>query len=183
VEGGTEQGKGRTVRLLGGAGIVISVLVGAIGLLFTLEPNLKPCLSGPDAAFTGAPVFPHVRFRDHLIRNGTRKEEAAKELNLLGAEVRFSYRTNGLRDHELSIAWSLVRIGPDGAIGGVVAGQDRAEAEVIVPDACSTVRGKDLFVPMPESPHGRYRVVLEIYSGRDVRGDRLALTETATFRD
>jgi hypothetical protein len=162
------------------AGVAVSVAAAAVGLLFTVKPNLKPCLSGTNAAFTGAPIFPHVHFREHLIRSGTAREQAAQELNLLGAEVRFSYRLDGLRGHQLTITWSLVRVEHDGTLGPVDPTQDRAIAETFVPDECSTLRGKDLFVQIPQ-PRRRYRIVLELYGDSDLR-DRLALTETATFR-
>jgi hypothetical protein len=96
--------------------------------------------------------------------------------NLLGAEVRFSYRTNSFRGAQLPVTWSLVRIERDGTLGPVVRGQDRALATTVTPDACSATGGKDPFVAIPQ-PGKRYRVVLELYrNGR--LDDRLALAET-----
>lgn len=173
-------GGGRTKRVLATAAVLISVAAGAVGLLFTLKPDLKPCLGETSAEFTGAPVFPQVRFRDHLIRTGVPKEQVAKEPNLLGAEIRFSYRTSGLRDTKLTITWSLITIDRDETIGAVVQGQDRALAMTVSPDSCSETGGKDLFVQIPQ-PRARYRVVLELYRD-DALVDRLALTETDPFR-
>ena len=171
---------GRTKRVLAGAAVLVSIAAGAVGLLFTLKPDLKPCLGETSAEFTGAPVFPQVRFRDHLIRIGVRKERVAREPNLLGAEIRFSYRTTGLRGTKLTITWSLITIGRDGTIGAVVRGQDRALAMTVSPESCSETGGKDLFVQIP-NPGKRYRVVLELYRD-EALVDRLALAETDPFR-
>ncbi len=172
-------GGGRTIRVLTALGILVPVLAGVTSLLFYVRPGLKPCLGGSSAAFTGAPVFPHVRFRDHLVRDGDSREEAAKEPDLLGAEVRFSYRAKDLRGAELPLTWSLVSIERDGALGAVVPDQDRALAMTVSPQACTESGGKDLFVVIP-SPHTRYRVVLELYRDAN-RDDRLALLETSIF--
>jgi hypothetical protein len=177
---GSGEGEGGARRLLTTAGVLIGLIAGAVGLVFTLAPGLKPCLGDTSAKFTGAPVFPHVRFRDHLIRTGAKREEAAKEPNLLGAEVRFSYATSGLRGAELTVTWSLITIERDGTLGPVVPGQDRALAMTVNPDACSESGGKDLFVQIPD-PRKRYRVVLELYRKTSL-DDRLALMETGAFR-
>ena len=171
---------GRTKRVLTTAGVLVTVAAGAIGLLFTLAPDLKPCLGGTSAGFTGAPVFPKVRFQDHLIRDGVPKSQVVQEPNLLGAEVRFSYRTDGLRGAKLTVTWSLVAIERDGTLGAVVPGQDRALAMRVSPGSCSETGGKDLFVQIPRRG-ARYVVVLELYKGTDLV-DRLALVETAPFR-
>lgn len=161
-------------------GLVVTILGGGAGLLFSVRPSLRPCLGGSDAEFTGAPVFPHVLFRDHLVRQGVPREEAAKEPNVLGAEIRFSYRTDSFRGAQLPLTWSLVTIERDGTLGAVVRGQDRALAVTVTPDSCSESGGKDLFVPI-DDPEKRYRVVLELYRNQRL-DDRIALTETAIFR-
>lgn len=171
---------GRVAKLLGTAAVLVTMLAGGTSLLFALRPGLKPCLGDTDAAFTGAPVFPRVLFRDHLVRTGVSREEAAEEPNLVGAEVRFSYRTSGFRGKRLPITWSLVTIERDGTLGAVVRGQDRALATTVTPDACSEGGGKDLFVQIP-APRKRYRVVLELYRNQHLN-DRVALTETDIFR-
>lgn len=171
---------GRIARLLGTVAVLVTVLGGGTSLLFSLRPGLKPCLGDTDASFTGAPVFPRVLFRDHLVRTGVAREEAAEEPNLVGAEVRFSYRTSGFRGKRLPITWSLVRIERDGTLGAVVRGQDRALATTVTPDACAQGGGKDLFMQIP-APGRRYRVVLELYRNEHLN-DRVALTETEIFR-
>jgi hypothetical protein len=173
---------GRITRFLGVVAVLVTVIGGGTTLLFSLRPGLKPCLGESDASFTGAPVFPRVRFFDHLVRTGFSREEAGKDpsKNLLGAEVRFSYRTSSFRGAHLPVTWSLVRIERDGTLGPVVRGQDRALATTVTPDACSASGGKDLFVSIPQ-PGKRYRVVLELYRNRRL-DDRLALAETPTFR-
>ena len=160
--------------------VLITIAAGAVGLLFTLKPGLRPCLGDTSAAFTGAPVFPQVRFQDHLIRTGVPKERVAKEPNLLGAEIRFSYRTTGFRDTKLTITWSLIAIERDETVGAVVRGQDRALAMTVSPESCSETGGKDLFVQIPIRGK-RYRVVLELYRD-DALVDRVALAETDPFR-
>jgi hypothetical protein len=173
-------GGGRIKRALTTAAVVIGAAATLVTLLFTLKPDLRPCLGETSAAFTGAPVFPKVRFRDHLIRTGVRKERVAKEPNLLGAEIRFSYRTHALRDEELTITWSLIAIERDETLGAVVPGQDRALATTVSPESCSETGGKDLFVQIPV-PGKRYRVVLELYRD-EALVDRIALAETDPFR-
>ncbi len=177
-----DDGEGRSFRLVKWVGAAATAAGAIIAVLFALAPDLRPCLGDTDASFTGAPVFPKVRFRDHLIRSGVPKEEVAGEPNIVGSEIRFSYRTTGYRDSTLTVTWSLVAIERDETLGAVVPGQDRAVAMTFTPDACSEGGGKDLFVTIPE-PGKRYRVVLELYRDRDPNlGDRIALTETEPFR-
>ena len=95
------------------------MLVAGTGLLFTLAPSLTPCLGDSNASFTGAPVFPKMPFHDFLVRNGTRKEDLADEPNLIGAEVRFSFHTTGLRGSDLRILWTLVAVERDDTRGAV----------------------------------------------------------------
>ena len=159
--------------------VIVPILVAGLGLVYTVRPSLKPCVGASQAEFTGVPVFPHVRFRDHLFRSGATRAEIEQEPNIVGAEVRFSYRTDDLRGAKLPITWSLVSIERDGTLGAVVRGQDRALAMLVTPDSCSETGGKDLFVPIPD-PKKRYRVVLELYREQQLR-DRLALEETPIF--
>jgi hypothetical protein len=176
-EGGN---RGRLLRVLTLLGVLITVLAGGTSLLFSLRPGLRPCLGESSASFTGAPVFPRMRYRDHLVHNGKPREIANKERNLLGAEVRFSYRVVDFRGQRLPLIWSLVRMERDGTTGAIEPTQDRAVAMIVTADSCSETGGKDLFVPIL-TPGKRYRVVLELY--RDSRrDDRLALTQTAVFR-
>jgi hypothetical protein len=180
AEDDDDGGRGRRVIALAIA--AVPALAALVTIVITLFPSVKPCLGDTDASFTGAPVFPKVRFHDHLIRNGTPKEELAGEPNVLGSEVRFSYRTSGYRGATLTVTWSLVAIERDETLGAVVPGQDRAVALTFTPEACSEGGGKDLFVTIP-APGRRYRVVLELYRDRDPNlGDRIALTETEPFR-
>ena len=161
--------------------VIVPVVAGILALAFTIRPSLKPCVGASDAAFTGTPVFPHVRFWDHLYRTGMSRPQIKKsgDPNILGAEVRFSYKTDDLRGAELPIIWSLVSIEKDGTLGAVVPSEDRAIAMVVTPDSCSETGGKDLFVAIPDK-RKRYRVVLELYRERS-RQDRLALEETPIF--
>lgn len=159
--------------------VIVPLLVAGLGLVYTVRPSLKPCVGASQAEFTGVPVFPHVRFRDHLFRSGATRAQIEQEPNIVGAEVRFSYRTDDLRGATLPITWSLVSIERDGTLGAVVRGQDRAIAMLVTPDSCSETGGKDLFVPIPD-PKKRYRVVLELYREQQLR-DRLALEETPIF--
>jgi hypothetical protein len=169
---------GRVKRVLAAVAVVLSIAAGAVGLLFTFKPELKPCLGETSAAFTGAPVFPDVRYHDHLIRSG---KDTKSEPNLLGAEIRFSYQTAGLRDAKLTVIYSVVAIEHDGTLGAVVEDQDRQLAMSVAPESCSESGGHDLFIYIP-GPRRRFRVVLELYSDATF-DDRLALAETDPFRD
>jgi hypothetical protein len=137
------EGEGHLIRTLTAASILIALIGAAVSLLFHLAPNLEPCVGGASAAFTGAPVFPRVRFRDYLIRDGAAREDAAAQPNLYGAEVRFSYRADNLRGAQLPLVWSLVTIGKGGVVNAVVPGQDRALAMTVTPDRCGDTGGKD----------------------------------------
>ena len=180
MAGDSEPREGRAKRILGLSGAVIGVVVAGSGLLFTFAPSLKPCLGDSNASFTGAPVFPKMPFHDFLTRNGTRREDLADEPNLIGAEVRFSFHTGGLRGSDLRVLWTLVTIERDDTLGAVDPQQDRALAMTLRPEACAEDGGADVFVQIPE-PGKRYRVVLEIYRDRELK-DRIALTETDPFR-
>ena len=178
----SDGGDGRTKRVLATAAVLISVAVGAVTLVFALKPDLTPCLGQSSAEFTGAPVFPHVRFRDFLMRSGRTREQVAGELNLLGAEIRFSYQTSGLRGVTLTVSWSLLAVERGGTVGAVLRKRDRLPAMTVTPESCSESGGHDLFIDYPPGPHKRYRVVLELYRG-DTFTDRLALAETKPFGD
>lgn len=160
--------------------VIVPLVVASVGLAFTLRPSLKPCVGASGAEFTGAPVFPRVRFWDHLFRTGMSRADMKEEgANVLGAEVRFSYKVDDLRGEALPIYWSLVSIEKDGTLGAVVRGEDRAIAMQVTPDSCSETGGKDLFVFIPDK-RKRYRVVLELYRKQNFQ-DRLALEETPVF--
>lgn len=173
-------GEGRSRSLLSLTGLAISVIAGIVGLLFLLQPDLKPCLGDAEAEFTGAPVFPRVGFRDYLVRNGKTFEEARREPDLEGAEIRFSFRTSGLRGDDLPLTYSLLTVDKEGTLGRVVDGQDRSLAMTVHPENCTQTGGKDLFLTIP-APNRRYVVVLEIYRDKR-RQERLALVQSEPFR-
>ena len=167
------------MRFVKALAVIVPIIVASVGLVFTVRPGLKPCVGASGAQFTGVPVFPHVRFHDHLFRSGFSRAQIAKEPNPLGAEVRFSYKTDDLRGATLPVTWSLVSVEKDGTLGAVTRSEDRALAMLVTPDACSETGGKDLFVTIPDS-RKRYRVVLELYREQSLQ-DRLALEETPIF--
>lgn len=177
---GDGDGKRSVTRVVTLGGLVVGLVAGAIGLLFTLQPNLKPCIGGVDASFTGDPVFPHVHLVEFLKRTGVPLKQIRDEDDLVGAEVRFSYRADGVRGRVLPVRFSLLRVEHDGTVGAVDPDQDRALAMNIRPGGCSETGGKDLFVRIPARGR-RYRVVLELYRDQGLT-DRLALSETDVFR-
>ena len=81
------------MRFVKALAVIVPLVVASLGLVYTLRPSLKPCVGASDAEFTGVPVFPRVRFWDHLYRSGMSRADIKKsdEPNVLGAEVRFSY--------------------------------------------------------------------------------------------
>jgi hypothetical protein len=179
--GESESGEGGLVRRLTAVSIVVGILVAGTGLAFELRPGLRPCLGEERAAFTGAPVFPQVRLREYLRRvQDLTEEEAALEPEKLGAEVRFTYETEGFRGEDLPVSYSLVTVERDGTLRRLVPGFERELAFTVRPEACSGTGGVDLFVDIPATRQRRYRVILELY--RDTTfANRLALMETAPF--
>lgn len=165
-------------KIAGGLAAAVTVAGGVVALVYTLEPNLRPCF-GNSISFVAAPVFPGVPFRDHMIREGETFSAAAKEANPVGAEVRFDFVTTGFRNQELPVTWSLFRVDNHGSLSEVVPGQDRAAAMTIKPHSCSERGGYDLWIPIPE-PNRRYRVLLELYRDKSL-SQRLDLIETETF--
>ena len=51
-------------------------------------------------------------------------------VDILGAEVRFSYKTDDLRGAKLPIRWTLLSVEKDGTLGAVDRTQDRALARL-----------------------------------------------------
>jgi hypothetical protein len=170
---------GRTATVLAALGAIVTTAAAGIGLLFVLAPGLQPCLGSANATFGDAPVVPRVAFRDHLIRRGVPYADAARQPNSIGAEVRFTFRTEGYRGEELPVTWSPFYVGTDGVLGGVVRGQDRAVAMTVEPNRCRDGSGYDLFVPIPNRTR-RYRIMLELFRDRSLQ-DRLDLVETKVF--
>ena len=176
----SDEKKGRGQRVLATTGVVITVLAGATGLLFTIDADLKPCIGADKAEFTGAPVFPGTSSFDFQ-KNGPdppTDEELKTETDTRGAEVRLTFSTSGLRGQDLQFRSSLVAIKADGTLGAVDPDYNRVLGETVSPDACDEVVGRDFFVPIAH-PKRRYRVVIELY--RTDRNERLALTQTAIF--
>ena len=167
------------MRIVKALAVIIPLIAATLALVFTVRPSLKPCVGASGAEFTGVPVFPHVRFRDHLFRSGASRAEILSEPNILGAEVRFSYKTDDLRGAKLPIRWTLLSVEKDGTLGAVDRTQDRALARLVTPDRCSETGGQDIFVQIPDR-RKRYRVVLEMYRSTDPE-DRLALADTPIF--
>jgi hypothetical protein len=177
----SDDGKMSTTKVLGLVGLVVSAVAGIATLLFTLDPDLKPCIGGAEASFTGAPVFPNTPKDRHLERSGAPRSVVRDAAGQLGAEVRFSFHVSGLRGETLSVRYSLVRVGRDGAFGAIDPEADRGPGITFKSEACSEIIGQDLFINKPESPsRHRYRVVLELYRG-DSFDQRLGLTQTAIF--
>lgn len=176
-----DSGGGGLTRRLTTISVIVGILVAGTGLVFEFRPGLRPCLGDERAEFTGAPVFPQVRFREYVRRvQNLSEEEAALEPNRLGAEVRFTYETEGFRGTDLPVTYSLVTVEADGTLRKLVPGFERALAFTVRPDSCSGTGGFDLYVDVPERPRRRYRVILELY--RDTSfGNRIALVETAPF--
>ncbi|HEV7807159.1 MAG TPA: hypothetical protein VGO80_15160 [Solirubrobacteraceae bacterium] len=177
-----EDKKGVTARTLGAVGVAITVVAGATALLFEFQPDLKPCIGGHEAHFTGAPVFPGADYKDYLRNKPDRgsDSEIEDEPDQQGAEVRLSYSAKGLRHKTLKLTYSLVSIRPDDTLGPVDPDRDRLPGPTVSPDTCDEVVGRDIFTPVD---HGRkrYRVVLELFREGSQGDERLALTQTAIF--
>jgi hypothetical protein len=165
------------------AAAIIAAVGGAIGILFELEPGLSPCLGGPDATFTGAPVFPHYPYRRYLIDEGTSQAVANRYPNVHGAEVRYSLRAADLRGQDLVLRVTLVRIAHDGTVAAAdtnpLDNDDLAIKGTFTPEQCSQTGGGTIFVNLPAA-RGHYQVVLELFMGKGLQ-QRVALGETSKF--
>jgi hypothetical protein len=180
MSGGGEV-RGRLTRTLTVGGVIISVMAGGVSLLFTLQPDLKPCLGDSDAEFTAAPVFPQTSLHAFLRRSDLSNAELRDVVEQRGAEIRFSYHTDGLRERELAVTSTLLTIEADGTLGRVVEGHDRKPQFQFEPGSCSETGGNDVFVEIPEGARRRYQIVLDLFRDEQL-ADRIALTRTAVFR-
>jgi hypothetical protein len=170
------------MKAVGVAAAIVGLVGGVVALVFTLAPGLRPCL-GNSASFIAAPVVPGEHFRDHLVREGYSRAQAAKEPNPIGAEVDFDYDVSGYRGKELAVMLSLFLVDSHGSISSVVPSQDRIKATTIQPTSCSERRGYDLWIDIPDRRQ-RYRVQLELFNyNKETQslGDRIDLIETETF--
>lgn len=174
------------MRVLTLGGVVVSLIAGALGVLLTLKPELKPCLGDTDASFVAAPVFPRSSYVSYLIRGGTERADAIGVGEQAGALVAASYRVSGFRGKPLALTVSLLTVTADGALGPVIARQDRQLDTKFTPTDCSQAGGRDLWIPRPSgSPAARarrYRAVIELYRDPGELTERIALTQTAVFR-
>ena len=175
-ESGRRRRVGTAVTALG---TLVSVVGGTAGLVFLFAPDLRPCLGSASASFGDAPVVPRVSFREHRIRQGASFAEARRQPDTVGAEVRFTFETDGYRDKELPVTWTLFYVDRAGVLDAVVPGQDRALAMTVKPAHCADKGGYDLFVPIPDQKR-RYRVMLELFRDRRL-DERLDLVETEVF--
>lgn len=159
----------------------VTVLATAIAVVFQIDPGLAPCLGGRAASFTGAPVFPHYPYRRFLQDKGLNPSGYP---NVMGAEVRYSYRVDDLRDQLLVLRMTLVSIARDGTIQTAdtsqVDGNDLFEVQTVKPQQCSEGGGNTFFAHIPPGTRGRFQIYLELYLG-DGYSDRIALGHTPTF--
>ena len=162
-------------------GGVVSVVGGTVGLVFVAKPDWRPCLGAARASFAAAPVVPHASFREHLIRQGESYAEALEEPDTPGAEVRFTFESEGYRGKPLAITWSLFEVDKAGDVLRVIPDQDRVLAMTVSPKHCSDKSGRDLFLQVPPKGSRRYRVILELFDGAPP-SNRIDLIETDVFR-
>jgi hypothetical protein len=178
--------QGRSMRALTVGGVVVSFLAGAVGLLLTLAPKLKPCLGDTNASITDAPVFPRWSYVSYLQRNGATAEQAERVGEQAGALIPISYSVSGFRDKKLGFTVSLLTVARDGTLGPVVPKKDNEVAVVFTPQDCSETGGRNLWVKRPTphrgQPPGRYRAVIELYRDPSQRTLRIALKQTEIFR-
>lgn len=174
------------MRVLTVGGVVVSFLAGAVGLLLTVQPKLKPCLGDTNASITDAPVFPRWSYASYLQRNGATAEQAAEAGEQAGALIPISYSVSGFRDKKLGFTVSLLTVAKDGTLGAVVSGQDNEDTVVFTPQDCSETGGRNVWVPRPDprpgQQPGRYRAVIELYRDPATHTERIALKQTDIFR-
>ena len=174
------------MRALTVGGVVVSFLAGAVGLLLTLAPKLKPCLGDTNASITDAPVFPRWDYKSYLIREGNTPDEVADEGNPVGALIPISYSVSGFRDKRLGFTVSLLTVTKDGTLGPVVSDYDNQDTVRFTPQDCSQTGGRNVWVERPVLRPGqqpaRYRAVIELYRDPEKHTERIALKQTEIFR-
>ena len=166
---------------LAALGAIITVVGGVAALVFLAKPGWRPCVGSAHASFAAAPVIPNASYREHLVREGTPYKVALAEPDLTGAEVRFTFESDGYKGKPLAVTTSLLEVGESGDVIRVVRGKDRQLAKRITPSRCSERAGEDTFILLPRGRSRRYRVLLELFDGEPPE-QRVDLIETAVFR-
>lgn len=168
-------------RLVAAATAAVALIAAAVGLLFQVDPGLAPCLGGPHASFTGAPVFPHYSYHQFLTDMGQSPNGYA---NFIGAEVRYSYEVQDLRGQTLVLRATLVRLAKDGTVAAAdtnpLDANDLFEEQTVKPTQCSQGGGNTVFAHVPAGAQGRFQIYLELYIGTGY-SDRIALGQTPVF--
>jgi hypothetical protein len=167
-----------TLAVLGG---IVTLIGGVAALVFLAKPGWRPCLGTAQASFSAAPVIPHVSFREYLIRQGQTYEDAQQEPDARGAEVRFTFESDGYRDEPLAVTWSLFEVDAAGDVLRVLPDQDRVLAMTVTPSRCTDKGGRDLFLQVPPNRSRRYQVLLELFEGPPP-SNRIDLIQTTVFR-
>ena len=146
------------LRLAGEIAGVVSTLVGVVGLLFVLAPNLKP--EPPplrkEAFFGGIEVERNVTRAQYLQRIdqgvGSYGHEQLQETGVL---VRFNVVMTGHKGDDLPLRWALY----DARTGGQI---HKDVATTLTPEAETDQASWQVWTPLPKQ-RGAYYVLLQLF--------------------
>jgi hypothetical protein len=176
---------GKVLAILGGlAGLIVAL----VGLLYQFAPQFVPCVAGTQATISATVVpMTYGDYYDFALvpPAGGTKGTREYERNVLGVSVGWTAQLSNLRDQDLTIASTLLSIGPGGSLKPLYDAKTayRVLQPTFTTNQCSDQRGGDFFVPVPAP--GPHRILVELFEtqggGRQSSDARLALTETDIF--
>jgi len=171
---------------------IVALAATVMALLPQLTPGLAPCLTSRRQTLT-ATVIPgrtagEVYGEEHTLPQLKEwNKNPPPESEWPGAEVSYTLETEGLRHHNLRLAWSVVSVREDGTVQTIAESPTlydhldyRNSLGATPPSGCSSTQGGNFFVPV-KKPNRQYRILLELFDGSISAVNRIALFESETF--
>jgi hypothetical protein len=186
-------------KVLGVVVTLVTLVGGAVTVLFQLDPTLEPCIGGAGTQFTSVQVIPNYPLSQYLLDElGYVPSQPAP---VVGAEVRYTYTADNLSGNQIVLYGTLEAVTRDGDVAfppistaNWVPDEDlvpqrtfptnlHAPPRIVAPSKCSEQSSGLYWMVLPPSPHPhRYRILLELYRGpHGVFNDRVGVGETPSF--
>jgi hypothetical protein len=140
---------------LGGA--IVGLAAGAVGLLFTFVPDLRPAGDAPtrSATLSNVRLSVDVPFRQYLARIDQPTDSFTRaQLERRGALVQFRVSITGYKGRELILKWELF----DAASGDQI---DESKATAIRPTSETSEANWPFWIPLP-AREGPFFAVVEL---------------------